>query len=212
MHELLVTFVALFVAVDIIGVLPVYLGFVASLDTQARRRVAAEASLTAAGIGTGFLFLGDAVLHVMGVSVGDFQMAGGLLLLLLAIHDLLQPGLAARQPLGRLGVVPLGTPLIVGPAVMMTLLTLARSHGYALTVVAFGANLVLVWLALRWAPAVVRVIGEAGAQAMAKVFGLLLAAIGVTFIRRGLELTLREGDGRLSSLASWSAPGLLPWL
>ena len=102
MDGLFVTFVALFIAVDIIGVLPVYLGFVASLDAQARQRVAAEASLTAAGIGVGFLFLGDAVLHVMGVSTGDFQMAGGFLLLLLAIHDLLQPGLPSRQPLGRL--------------------------------------------------------------------------------------------------------------
>jgi small neutral amino acid transporter SnatA (MarC family) len=80
-------------------------------------------------------------------------------------------------------------------------LTLARSHGYLLTVIAFSVNLVLVWLALRWAPVVVRVIGEAGTQAMAKVFGLLLAAIGVTFIRRGLELTLREGYGRFSWLS-----------
>jgi multiple antibiotic resistance protein len=87
-------------------------------------------------------------------------------------------------------VVPLGTPLIVGPAVLTTLLTLARSQGYALTLLVFGLNLGLVWVALRWAAAVVRVIGEAGTQAMAKVFGLLLAAIGVTLIRRGLELTL----------------------
>jgi small neutral amino acid transporter SnatA (MarC family) len=87
-------------------------------------------------------------------------------------------------------VVPLGTPLIVGPAVLTTPLTLARSQGYALTLLAFGLNLGVIWAAPRWAAAVVRVIGEAGTQAVAKVFGLRLAAIGVTLIRRGLELTL----------------------
>jgi multiple antibiotic resistance protein len=191
-REFFVTFTALFVAVDIVGVLPVYLGFVAALDTETRRRVAVEATFTAAGIGVGFLFLGDAVLHVVGVRVGDFQMAGGLLLLILAIHDLLHPERPLRHPAGHLGVVPLGTPLIVGPAVLTSLLTLARSYGYAMTLVSFSVNLVLVWVALRWATVVVRAVGEAGAQAMAKVFGLLLAAIGVTLIRRGLELALRE--------------------
>lgn len=106
-------------------------------------------------------------------------MAGVLLLLIIAIHSLLHPELPLRQPGGHLGVVPLGTPLIVGPAVLTTLLTLARSHGYTLTLLAFSLNLVLVWVALRWAFTIVQAIGEAGAQAMAKVFGWLLAAIGL---------------------------------
>jgi multiple antibiotic resistance protein len=188
---LLSTFLALFVAVDIVGVLPVYLGLVAELDGAARRRIAVEATLTAAGIGVAFLFLGDAILHVLGVTVGDFQIAGGLLLLVLAIYDLLHPEVPLRQLGVRLGVVPLGTPLLVGPAVLTTVLTLARSYGYAITLVAFAVNLALVWLALRWASVMVRLIGEAGARAVAKVFGLLLAAIGVTLIRRGLEQVLR---------------------
>jgi len=189
-NEFFVTFIALFVAVDVVGVLPIYLRFVGALDGKARQRITTEATLTAAGIGIGFLLLGDAVLGLVGVSIGDFQMAGGLLLLIIAIHSLLHPELPLRQPGGHLGVVPLGTPLIVGPAVLTTLLTLARSHGYTLTLLAFSLNLVLVWVALRWAFTIVQAIGEAGAQAMAKVFGLLLAAIGVMFVRRGLELTL----------------------
>jgi multiple antibiotic resistance protein len=104
-HEFFVTFIALFVAVDIVGVLPVYLGFVAALDVETRQRVALEATITAAGIGIGFLLLGDAVLRVAGVGVGDFQMACGLLLLILAIHDLLHPELPLRQPGGHLGVL-----------------------------------------------------------------------------------------------------------
>jgi multiple antibiotic resistance protein len=145
-------------------------------------------------VGGGFLFLGDAILHAVGVSVGDFQVAGGLLLLVLALYDLLHPELPLRQPGMHLGVVPLGTPLIVGPAVLTTLLTLARGQGYLLALLAFGVNLVLVWAALRWASLIVRVIGEAGARAVAKVFELLLAAIGVTLVRRGVELALQEAQ------------------
>jgi multiple antibiotic resistance protein len=70
-------FLPLFVAVDIVGVLPIYLGFVAEVDKPARRRIVVEATLTAAGVGGGFLLLGDAILFVVGVGVGDFQVAGG---------------------------------------------------------------------------------------------------------------------------------------
>jgi multiple antibiotic resistance protein len=189
-QRFLSTFLPIFVAVDIVGVLPVYLGLVTELDAEARRRITVEATLTAASIGVGFLFLGDVILHVLGISVGDFQVAGGLLLLVLAIYDLLHPELPLRQLGVRLGAVPLGTPLIVGPAVLTTLLTLARSHGYGMTLLAFSLNLVLVWVALWWSGVVVRVIGEAGARAVAKVFALLLGAIGVTLVRRGLEQVL----------------------
>jgi multiple antibiotic resistance protein len=187
-------FLPLLVAVDIVGVLPVYLGFVAAVDEGARRRIVVEATLTAAGVGGGFLFLGDGILHVLGISVGDFQVAGGLLLLVLALYDLLHPELPLRQPGVHLGVVPLGTPLIAGPTVLTTLLTLARSQGYLLMLLAFAVNLVLVWAALRWASLIVRAIGEAGARAVAKVFELLLAAIGVTLVRRGVELALQEAQ------------------
>ena len=78
----------------------------AALDKEVRQRIAVEATRTAAGIGVGFLVVGDAVLRSVGVGVGDFQMAGGLLLLVLAIHDLLHPELPLRQPGGHLGVVP----------------------------------------------------------------------------------------------------------
>ena len=78
----------------------------------------------------------------------------------------------------------------MGPAVLTTLLTVARTHGYLVTLVAFVLNLAIVWAALRWAALVGRLLGDAGARAVAKVFALVLAAIGVTFIRRGLMAAL----------------------
>jgi multiple antibiotic resistance protein len=82
--------------------------------------------------------------------------------------------------------------MIVGPAVLTTLLTLARTHGYPITLIAFGLNLVIVWITLRWAALIGRVLGDAGCRAITKVFSLVLAAIGVTFVRRGVIAALMK--------------------
>jgi multiple antibiotic resistance protein len=187
---LLLTFIPLFVAVDVVAVVLVYLGIGVRLPEPARRRLILESTITAAAVGLGFLFAGDAILGFLGVTVGDFQIAGGLLLLVLSIHDLLHPDMPLRQPGTRPGVVPLGIPMIAGPAVLTTLITLARTHGYALTVTAYVLNLVIVWAALRWASLVGRFLGEAGGRAITKVLSLVLAAIAVTFIRRGVMSAL----------------------
>ena len=189
-RDLLLSFVTLFVAVDVVAVVLIYLGIGVELEETARRRVLLEATLTAAVVGVAFLLVGDTLLQILGVTVGDFQIAGGLLLLVLSIYDLLHPELPLRQPGARPGIVPLGIPMIVGPAVLTTLLTLARTRGYTVTLIAFGLNLVIVWVALRWASLIAHLLGDAVCRALSKVFSLVLAAIGITFIRRGVIAAL----------------------
>ena len=191
MSDLALAFLPLFVAVDVVGLLPIYLGWTASLSEVERRPVALEATLTATVVGVSFLLAGDAILTVLGVTVGDLQVAGGLLLLVFSIHGLVHPEQPLRQPTERLGVMPLGVPMIAGPAVLTTLLALARTHGHLVTIIAFALNMVIVWIALRWAALITSVIGPAGAQAVAKVSNLLLAAIGVMLVRHGVAAALR---------------------
>jgi multiple antibiotic resistance protein len=186
MREALQAFVALFVAVDILGLLPIYLSLMGNLPADKRRRLPALATLTALAIGLGFMLIGRALLRIMGVSVGDFQVAGGILLLILSIHDLLHPGNVLRRPGPTVGAVPLGTPLIVGPAVLTTIVVLEQSYGSTITLGAFGVNMGMVFLALRNVDLVGRTLGEAGSQAVAKVASLFLAAFGVSLVRRGL--------------------------
>jgi multiple antibiotic resistance protein len=112
------------------------------------------------------------------------------------VYNLLHPDQPLRRTSGRIGVMPLGVPMIVGPAVLTTLLALARAQGYATTGVAFILNLAIVWVALRWAFFIERVLGEAGSQAVAKVSNLLLAAIAVMMIRLGIVAALREVGAR----------------
>jgi multiple antibiotic resistance protein len=189
-HDLVVAFVTLFVAVDVVAVVVIYLGIGIPTEEPTRRRLVLEATVTGAVVGLAFLLVGDSMLRVLGATVGDFQIAGGLLLLVLSIYDLLHPDLPLRQPGARPGVVPLGIPMIVGPAVLTALLTLARTRGYTVTLVAFAVNLAIAWGALRWAPLIHRVAGDAACRAVSKVFSLVLAAIGVMFVRHGVMAAL----------------------
>lgn len=186
MQEALVAFVALFVAVDILGILPLYLTLTMDVPVEHRNRLPRQSTLTAATVGIGFLLVGDAIFRVLGVTVGDFQVAGGILLLVLSLHDLLNRGKTLRRPIPTVGAVPLGTPLIAGPAVLTTLVILVQSHGYPVTLLAFALNMGIVFVVLKYAGAVVRVLGEAGSRTIGKVTGILLAAFGVSLIRRGL--------------------------
>jgi multiple antibiotic resistance protein len=191
MREFLLAFVALFVAVDILGTLPLYLSLTGGMASEERDRLPWQSTLTATAVGLGFLLLGNALFKVMGVSVEDFQVAGGVLLLVLSIHDLLHPGSPLRRPPSRLGVVPLGTPLIAGPAVLATLLILVQNYGHPVTLTAFAANMGLAFLVLRHARRIGRVLGEAGSEAVAKVACLFLAAFGVSLVRRGVQGLLK---------------------
>src|SRR5258705_4454869 len=96
LRGLLLTFIPLFGAVDVVAVVLVYLGIGVRLPEPTRRRLILESTITAAAVGLGFLFAGDAILGFLGVTVGDFQIAGGLLLLVLSIHDLLTCRSASR--------------------------------------------------------------------------------------------------------------------
>jgi multiple antibiotic resistance protein len=119
--------------------------------------------------------------------VGDFQIAGGLILFVLAARDLIQSAAVAEKLPDDFGVVPLGMPLIAGPALIATLLVLARTVGYGPTLAALAANLVLVVLAFAGSESLGRLIGAMGLRAISKIVSMLLAAIAVAMIRQGLK-------------------------
>jgi multiple antibiotic resistance protein len=192
MWDFALAFVALFVAVDILGVIPLYLSLTGGLSPEARRRLPRQSTLTATAVGLGFLLVGDAVFRVLGISVADFQVAGGILLLVLSVHDLLSSGKEAPATARTVGAVPLGTPLIVGPAALATLALLVQNYGYRVALFALAANMALAFLVLFHADKVGRVFGPAGAEVVAKVANLLLAAFGVSLVRRGLADFLKR--------------------
>ena len=188
MDEFLLAFVPLFVAVDALGTLPLFLGLTHNLASKDMRRIAWRSVLAAAVIALAFAAGGPPLLELLGITVEDFMIAGGLLLLALAVRELLtEKELAHRIDGAGLGVVPLGVPLVAGPAVFTTSILLVDQYGLILVSLAIAANMLIAWLVFRFAPTLRRILGSSGASIASKIANLLLAAIGVMMIRRGIE-------------------------
>lgn len=186
--DLILCFVPLFVAMDAVGAVPVYVALTEGLSSEERRRVTRQSVLTAAAVGLVFLVAGRPLFDLLNITVEDFKIAGGLVLLVYAVLDLVREekaGPAAESVL--VGVVPLGVPLISGPAVLTTLVILKDQFGLSATGTAFLANVAIVALAFFHAERVLRVLGPAGTKALSKVTALILAAIAVMMIRVGVE-------------------------
>ena len=188
-------FVPIFVAVDALGMLPVFMALTGRMRPSERRRLVRLSIVTALLVALSFLFVGKLVFMWLGITFADFLVAGGAILFILSIRDLLSFEKKMRLSDGSLGVVPLAVPLIVGPAVLTSSLITLSSFGWAPTVLALVANIALCGAILHFSSAFSKVLGETGSQTLSKISNLLLAAIGVMLIRRGLlEIWLSAGS------------------
>ncbi len=182
----MLAWIPLFVAMDPVGLVPLFLGMTSGLPRDEVRRTVRQAVLTAGLVAVGFMFLGQFVFRALGITVADFQIAGGLILLILAGRELVAAGEPPKPP-PDFGVVPLGLPLITGPATLAALLLLVDTVGPGYSLAALAVNLVLVHLALNFGEQLKRLVGLTGLKAVSKIIALLLAAIAVHMIRRGLS-------------------------
>ncbi len=187
MKVFLLCFVPLFVAVDIPGVLPIYINLTEGLSPGQKRRVLIQSLLTASAVALVFLAVGPTVLAYLNITVSDFMVAGGLLLLVISLSDLLTG--EKRQRLvdpETLGAVPLGVPIITGPAVLTTSVLLASVHGMTVTSLALLLNIGIAGVIFWFAQPITRFLGNAGTMILSKIASLLLATIAVMLIRKGI--------------------------
>ncbi|MCX6144250.1 MAG: MarC family protein [Ignavibacteriales bacterium] len=186
-NSLLLSFIPLFVAIDILGVVPVFLSLTERMNRSERHSLITQATLTALAVSVVFLFGGRMIFNFLGITENDFRVGGGVVLLVLAVSDLLFPQSKQRSPGASVGIVPIGIPLIIGPAALTTILILVDTHGYVVTIVSLLLNLLIVWFVFRFSDLVIKLIGEAGSKAVAKVAALFMAGIAVMMIRVGLS-------------------------
>jgi multiple antibiotic resistance protein len=185
----LLSFIPLFVAMDIIGTAPLFLGYTHGISDLQRRKLIIEALLTAFIVANVFLISGRLVLNFLGITIDDFRIAGGIILLILSITDIMSASGSAetrRNPGSDIGVVPLGIPLIMGPAALTTILILVDNFGYVPTIISMVLNFIVVWIVLVNAKWLIKLIGNGGSKAFAKIASLFLAAIAVMMIRVGV--------------------------
>lgn len=184
-EKFFLAFIPVFVAVDPIGLVAIFIGLGTSASHDHRKLQAFLGIFTGLCVSIGFIFLGRAIFGALGITVSDFQVAGGLILLLLAVRELVGIGPPDRGSTDEFGVVPLGLPLIAGPALLTALLILVDTVGIVFTLVSLVVNLVLVAIALCNAERFTRWMGRQGLRGVSKIIALLLAAIAISLIRRG---------------------------
>lgn len=189
LESFVLTFIPLFIVIDTLGNLPFIISFSEGMSSHERRKLVHLAILTAAIVGLVFLFFGQFILRVLDISVGSFAIAGGLILLVLSIKYMTTGRMVEIIKEEMVAVVPIGTPLIVGPATITTLLLLVSQFPLYMVLISFALNLVIAWIIFLAGNRIVSFLGRGGLQAVSRVFSLLLAAIAVSMIIRGLELT-----------------------
>lgn len=195
MQRFLEVFIPLLVAIDPMGVIPIFLGMTATLSPERRRKVGIEASLTGLAISVGFMFLGQAIFRFLGITEADFRIAGGIILMVLAVLDLLISGKPAVNAQDMGGIVPLGMPLIAGPATLTTILVLSSNPqlGYTWTLAGIVSVFSLLIISMHFSDLVVRHVGMPALKALSKLVMVLLAAIAVNFIRVGIMQSIAAG-------------------
>lgn len=184
----LLTFIPLFIVIDALGNVPFVISLSEGMTPKERLRMIHLATGTATVVGLAFLFFGQFILNVLGISVGSFAVAGGLVLLVLSMRYMMTGQFVDVVKEEMVAVVPIGTPLTVGPATITALLLLATQYSLGMVLFSFIVNMFLVWLMLLASQYIAKFLGQGGLKAISKVFSLLLAAIAVSMVIKGFEL------------------------
>lgn len=189
-------FFPLFIAVDPIVLLPLFISLTEGLDSGRIRSIIRQSVLTATAVALAFAFTGPPLLIFLGVTVADFMTAGGILLLVISLGDILH-GEKRRLTIDPeiMGAVPLGVPLITGPAVLTTSILLVNLYGGILTSLAIVSNIMMTGLLFLFARPIARFLGIRGVKTVSKIMSLILASLAVMLIRKGLTESVRSAMG-----------------
>lgn len=186
LKQFVLSFIPIMVALDAPGTLPLYVGMTEGMEKQERKRIVRQSIITAFLVTVSFILLGRAIFNALGILVEDFMIAGGVVLLIIAITDVVRAGERKLERGPEFGVVPLGTPIIAGPGTLTTALVLVGTSGYLPVILSLVVNLLITWIIFAQADRIIRFLGLSGSRAFAKVASLILSAFAVKMIRSGI--------------------------
>ena len=184
--DLTKSFISLFIIVDPFGNIPIFIGLTEGIGSESRRRIFHTATITGFILLLAFALAGRQILNFFGVTLQSFMIAGGILLLIIAVRILVIGGWEERSP-ESIGVVPIAVPLLVGPGAITTTIINLETYGLLTAIMSVVLVFVIVWLTLRFIEPIYKVLGRSGSIVIARVMALLIAAIAIQFIIEGLE-------------------------
>ncbi len=187
--DFLSLFLPLFVAMDPLGILPAFIQITSELSPERRQKMLNLSIVTAGAVGLLFIPLGPLVLGALGLKTGDFQVAGGLLVLVIGLRDVVwdQKMMVMSEASEATGIVPFAIPLLVGPAVLATLILLRSRFSILEIGASLILNLFLAWIIFRKSETLLKWMGVTGSRVISKLAALLLAAYAVMMIRVGIS-------------------------
>jgi len=182
---------ALFIIVDPFGNIPIFIGLTQRMDRPERERIFRSATIIGFVLLVVFALVGQQILAFFNISIYSFMIAGGLLLLIIAIKLMIEG--EWREPAGRfedVGAVPIAVPLLVGPGAITTTMLNLQDFGIPIAVLSVVVVFVIVWLVLKLIEPVYRVLGKSGASIIARIMALLIAAIAIQYMITGITYYL----------------------
>lgn len=172
--------------VDPLGNIPIFIGLTEKIEPSQRKRVFNVAALVGFILLLVFSLLGQEILNLFGLSIYAFEIAGGILLLIIAIRILISGSMHENvESPESLGAVPIAMPLLVGPGAITTTIFNLQSYGILIAVIAVVVVLLITWVTLRFIGGIYRVLGKTGSLVIARVMALLIAAIAIQYMLTG---------------------------
>ena len=184
--ELVKAIIALFIIVDPLGNIPIFTGLTGNMEVPARKKVYNTAVLVGFILLLVFAFTGQEILNLFGLSIYSFEVAGGILLLIIAIRILISGVHETVESPESIGAVPIAIPLLVGPGAITTTIFNLQAYGTLIAILAVVAVLSLTWIILRYINGIYKFLGKTGSLVIARVMALLIAAIATQYILTGV--------------------------
>jgi multiple antibiotic resistance protein len=189
--DLVKSIIALFIVVDPLGNVPIFISLTKNMDETQRKNTFRSAIITGLIVLFLFAFAGQQILLLFGISLNSFMVAGGLLLLIIAVRLLVAGGWEELSTSPEsIGAVPIGFPLLVGPGAITATILILQSSGIFVTVISVLITFIIVWLILRFINPIYRILGRNGSLVVTRLMAMFIAAIAVQYIVEGVKYLL----------------------
>lgn len=188
LHEFLKAVIALFIIVDPLGNVPIFIGLTENMSNSERKKTFRVAVIVSFILLMVFAILGQQLLAIFGISIYSFMVAGGILLMVIAIKILVFGGWEERAiPPESVGAVPIACPLLAGPGAITTTIVILQTSGIIVTVLSVLIISLIVWLIFNFIGPIHSFLGKTGSAVIARVMAIFIAAIAIGFIVEGLK-------------------------
>jgi len=186
--EFLKAVVALFIIVDPLGNVPIFIGLTEKMNQKERRKTFQTAIIVSFALLMVFAVVGQQLLAIFGISIQSFMIAGGILLLVIAVKILVFGGWEEKviSP-ESVGAVPIACPLLAGPGAITTTIVILQTSGIIVTVLAVLVISLIIWVILYFVDPIHDFLGKTGSAVVARVMAIFIAAIAIEFIIEGLK-------------------------